>query len=91
MKRPLSAVSWDELTDLAGHEMLDDLEYQAIEIEFLRREVLFQKEATDAAKETAKFTQDGARYMLWSTLALAISAFLQALAMLLPVILHIRV
>lgn len=89
-KRPLSAMSWDDLTVHAGETGLTPLDHQAIEVEFLRREVLFQKEASDAAKDTAIFTMHNAKYMLWSTYALAASAFLQAFALLIPVILRMR-
>jgi hypothetical protein len=45
----LPAMSWEDLTALAGQDGLTRIDYQAFEVEFLRREVLFQKEASQDA------------------------------------------
>ena len=51
---------------------------QVARAEFTRRQTLMQRQATDAAiaaanaaEETAQFTRDNARYMLWSVIVLA--------------------
>ena len=82
-------MTWDELTVWASKTTHTLLNHRAAEVEFLRRNVLFQKEASDAAKHTAEFTRHNAKYMLLSTIALAVSAILQVFALWLSLIIHI--
>ena len=89
MKTKLSEMSWEALTVYAREHDVTDAEHHIIESEFLRREVLLQKEMTKAAKDTAKFTKENARYMLWSSLALSASAVVQVLVLLLPYVIKL--
>ncbi len=43
--------------------------------EFLLRQTEFQRDVAKAAKETADYTQRYTRYMFWSVVFLAVSAF----------------
>jgi hypothetical protein len=63
--------SLDELTDW----VLDTPGHAEIaQAEFLRRQ-------TQAMMDTAEFTRQNARYMLWSVIILAASAFIQMLVL----------
>jgi hypothetical protein len=47
-------------------------------VEFLRRQTELQREATQAAKATAEYTQASACYMGWSVIVLALSSLATA-------------
>src|SRR5215470_7014481 len=56
--------------------------------EFLRRQTALQREATQAAKDAATYTKENARYMLWSVIVLAVSAFISAVVAILQYFNH---
>ena len=75
-----------ELETKNGNEIADRMFNQwnnpavqiACQAEFLRRQTEAQQEAAKAAVQTAKFTRASARYMLYSVVALVVSAILSS-------------
>jgi len=61
------------LADFMAGVTQGSLNDQMARAEFMLRQTEFQKQASDAAKETALYTQRYTRYMLWSVVILAIS------------------
>ncbi len=49
---------------------------QAVQAEYMLRQMQMQREVADAAIEAANYTRKSARYMLWSVIVLAMSALL---------------
>jgi hypothetical protein len=73
-RQVLGDQSLDDLTDRMASVTIGSPNDQAVRAEFLRRQTLAAIEAAKAAENTAKFTRDSARYMLWSVAVLAISS-----------------
>jgi hypothetical protein len=74
VRQDLGTKSDDEVADwMAGVGPGSPNEMTA-RAEFLRRQTALQREATQAARDTATYTQRSARYMLWSVIVLAISS-----------------
>ena len=67
MTNPLATMSNEELATAIALPHL-------IEQEFMCRQTVAQQEAAQAAKETAIYTQQSARYMLVSVIVLALSS-----------------
>jgi hypothetical protein len=78
VRQDLGTKSDDEVADwMAGVGPGSPNEMTA-RAEFLRRQTALQREATQAAGDTATYTQRSARYMLWSVIVLAISSLISA-------------
>jgi hypothetical protein len=72
----LTAKSLTELADsMAAGQPGSQRDHEA-QAEFLRRQTLFQQEASQAARATAASTSEYTKYMFWSVVVLAVSAFL---------------
>ena len=65
MANPLSAMTNEQLVDAPA---------PGTQYEFMRRQTVAQQEAAQAAKETAIYTRQSARYMLVSVIILALSS-----------------
>jgi hypothetical protein len=79
-RQSLSEKSLDELADwMAAVGGTPESENRRIvTAEFLRRQTVFQEEATKAAKDTAEYTKRTARFMLCSVIAIAVATIIQA-------------
>ena len=84
-RQGLGNQSLDELANFKGSVTAGSANDQAANAEFMRRQALWQEQATiaaqkeaDAAERTAQFTRKTARYMWWSVLAILASAAIQA-------------
>jgi hypothetical protein len=73
-RRKLADFSLDELADWMAENTAGSYMEVIARAEFLRRQALSQDAATEAARDTAKFTRESARYLLWSVVVLAISS-----------------
>jgi hypothetical protein len=73
-RRELANKSNDEIADFMAGVTQGSLNDQAAKAEFMLRQTNLQKEATQAAKDTALYTQRYTRYMFWSVVVLALSA-----------------
>jgi hypothetical protein len=73
-RREVSELSLDELADWLADRSHGPQTDMIGTTEFLYRQTLLQKKATDATIETALYTRQNARYMLWSVVALALSS-----------------
>ena len=65
----------EEVADFMARGNAGSLSDQIAKSEFALRQTLFQEDVAKAAKETADYTQRYTRYMFWSVVILAISAF----------------
>ena len=78
VRQNLGTKSDDEVADWmagVGPNSQNDMTARA---EFLRRQTALQREAAQAAKDTATYTKKNARYMLWSVIVLAVSSLISA-------------
>ncbi len=69
-------MSLDELANWTGDRQPGSAANGAGQAEFLKRQTQAAQEAAQATKDAADAGQRNARYMLWSVIALAVSATL---------------
>lgn len=81
IRKSLADMSLDQLADWMSTIQPNTNNDMTARAEFLRRQTLLAQAATaatvkaaDAAVETARFTRDNARYLLWSVIVLAVSS-----------------
>ena len=72
--RRLASLDLMEVASEASEVDASSYTGRAYEIEFLRRQTLFQQQAADAAERAASHTQRNADYMLWSVVVLALAS-----------------
>ncbi len=70
--RDLAGKSFEEVAEYMGGVTPGSLNDQ--KAEFMLRQTEFQKDAAEAAKQTALYTRRYTRYMFWSVVILALSA-----------------
>lgn len=77
----LSRKSLDELSDWKAMISAGSQNDQVANAEFMRRQTVLQQQAADAAireaaaaEQTAEYTRNNARYLLWSVIVLAASS-----------------
>ncbi len=75
-RKHLAGKSLDEVADFMAGVTAGSGNDQAAKAEFLRRQTEFQRQATEAAIQTASETQRYTRYMFWSVVILAASSLL---------------
>ena len=75
-RRQLAGKSPEEVADFMAGVTQGSLNDQMAKAEFALLQTNFQKQATDAAIQTANETQRYTRYMFWSVVVLAISSVL---------------
>jgi hypothetical protein len=71
-RQVLGGQSLDDLADRMASVTPGSPNDQAVRAEFLRRQTLAAIDEATAAQDTAKFTRNSARYMLWSVIVLAL-------------------
>lgn len=85
--RDLEKLTLEQVAGSAG--VPGSVASQEVQLEFTRRQTQAQIEAAEATKETATYTRQNARYMLWSVIVLAVASVasfvLDLLAFLRPV------
>jgi hypothetical protein len=77
-RKRLADMTLDELADEKAKVPENSMAVQSVNAEFMRRQAVSQDEMTQAAKDTATYTQQNARYMRWSVIVLAASSFITA-------------
>jgi len=85
IRQSLGTKSDDEVADWMSDISPGSNNEMTARAEFLRRQTLLQREATQAAKDaaqaakdTAIYTKKNARYMLWSVVVLAVASVVSA-------------
>lgn len=74
LRDQLSDKSLEELADFMANAASGTANDQAAKAEYLHRQTQYQRDASDATKETAMHTRRSAHYMFWSVVVLAVSA-----------------
>ncbi len=74
----LTGLTLEELAKHKGNVSVGGGQDQEVNAEFLRRQMIMQAEITQAAKDTAIYTQSSARHMRNSVIVLAVSAVISA-------------
>jgi len=77
-RKDLAPLTLDELADKGAEAPASSMAAQSVNAEFMRRQAVSQDEMTQAAKDTATYTQQNARYMRWSVYVLAASSVINA-------------
>jgi hypothetical protein len=78
VRQSLGTKSDDEVADWMASISPGTPNEMTARAEFFRRQTALQREATQAASDTATYTQRNARYMLWSVIVLTISSVISA-------------
>lgn len=73
-RRQLEGKTLSEVADWMYEKHANPAAQIAGQVEFLRRQTQAEQDASLAAQQTAEYTRQSARYMLWSVIALVLSA-----------------
>jgi hypothetical protein len=74
LRDQISGKTLEQVADFMANVTPGSPNDQTAKAELLLRQTQFQREASEAAKDTAEHTKRYTRYMLWSVIILAVSA-----------------